>query len=160
MEKRILTLRYGKWLGILMGCIMYAVTSSVFTISVSAALAVVFGVSFWILLKREEIRQIGQNIAESIREAVQETWTGEQLIEIKRIRRGMIARVYLIGQKSRMERVQQAVSEKMSENPFRNYLWVMQMTQLKSREEVRKARDVLNRQLVQSNLDEAEKDSR
>jgi adenosylmethionine-8-amino-7-oxononanoate aminotransferase len=160
MEKRILTLRYGKWLGILMGCIMYAVTSSVFTISVSAALAVVFGVSFWILLKREEIRQIGQNIAESIREAVQETWTGEQLIEIKRIRRGMIARVYLIGQKSRMERVQQAVSEKMSENPFRNYLWVMQMTQLKSREEVRKARDVLNRQLVQSILDEAEKDSR
>jgi hypothetical protein len=160
MEKRILTLRYGKWLGILMGCIMYVVTSSVFTISVSAALAVVFGVSFWILLKREEIRQIGQNIAESIREAVQETWTGEQLIEIKRIRRGMIARVYLIGQKSRMERVQQAVSEKMSENPFRNYLWVMQMTQLKSREEVRKARDVLNRQLVQSILDEAEKDSR
>ena len=160
MEKRILTLRYGKWLGILMGCIMYAVTSSVFTISVSAALAVVFGVSFWILLKREEIRQIGQNIAESIREAVQETWTGEQLIEIKRIRRGRIARVYLIGQKSRMERVQQAVSEKMSENPFRNYLWVMQMTQLKSREEVRKARDVLNRQLVQSILDEAEKDSR
>ena len=160
MEKRILTLRYGKWLGILMGCIMYAVTSSVFTISVSAALAVVFGVSFWILLKREEIRQIGQNIAESIREAVQETWTGEQLIEIKRIRRGIIARVYLIGQKSRMERVQQAVSEKMSENPFRNYLWVMQMTQLKSREEVRKARDVLNRQLVQSILDEAEKDSR
>ena len=160
MEKRILTLRYGKWLGILMGCIMYAVTSSVFTISVSAALAVVFGVSFWILLKREEIRQIGQNIAESIREAVQETWTGEQLIEIKRIRRGMIARVYLIGQKSRMERVQQAVSEKMSENPFRNYLWVMQMTQLKSREEVRKARDVLNRQLVQSIMDEAEKDSR
>ena len=160
MEKRILTLRYGKWLGILMGCIMYAVTSSVFTISVSAALAVVFGVSFWILLKREETRQIGQNIAESIREAVQETWTGEQLIEIKRIRRGMIARVYLIGQKSRMERVQQAVSEKMSENPFRNYLWVMQMTQLKSREEVRKARDVLNRQLVQSILDEAEKDSR
>ena len=160
MEKRILTLRYGKWLGILMGCIMYAVTSSVFTISVSAALAVVFGVSFWILLKREEIRQIGQNIAESIREAVQETWTGEQLIEIKRIRRGMIARVYLIGQKSRMERVQQAVSEKMSENPFRNYLWVMQMTQLKSREEVRKARDVLNRQMVQSILDEAEKDSR
>lgn len=160
MEKRILTLRYGKWLGILMGCIMYAVTSSVFTISVSAALAVVFGVSFWILLKREEIRQIGQNIAESIREAVQETWTGEQLIEIKRIRRGMIARVYLIGQKSRMEKVQQAVSEKMSENPFRNYLWVMQMTQLKSREEVRKARDVLNRQLVQSILDEAEKDSR
>ena len=160
MEKRILTLRYGKWLGILMGCIMYAVTSSVFTISVSAALAVVFGVSFWILLKREEIRQIGQNIAESIREAVQETWTGEQLIEIKRIRRGMIARVYLIGQKSRMERVQQAVSEKMSENPFRNYLWVMQMTQLKSREEVRKARDVLNRQLVQSILDDAEKDSR
>ena len=142
-----------------MGCIMYSVTSSVFTISVSAALAVVFSVSFWILLKREEIRQIVQNIAESIREAVQETWTGEQLIEIKRIRRGMIARVYLIGQKSRMERVQQAVSEKMSENPFRNYLWVMQMTQLKSREEVRKARDVLNRQLVQSILDEAEKDS-
>lgn len=160
MERRILTLRYGKWFGILMGCIMYAGTSSVFSTSVSAVLAVVFGISFWVLLKREELRQIGQGIAESIREAVQESWNGEHFIEIKRIRKGMIARIYLIGPKARIERVQRAVSDKLSENPFRNYLWVMQMTQLKSRDEVKSARDVLNRQLLQSILDDAEKDSR
>ncbi len=157
MEKRILTLKIGKWLGVLIGFIMYIGTSSAFTGPVSAALGAAFGIAFWVLLKKEEIRQIGHEIALTIREAVRDSWDGEHFIEIKRIRRGMIARVYLIGSRERLERVRKAVGARLSEDTYADQVWIMQMTNLKSRNDLKAARDVLNRQLVNSILEEAEK---
>jgi hypothetical protein len=158
MERRILTLRYGKWLGILLACIMFAGTAGAFPLSVSAAISAVFGAGFWILVKREEVRQIGRDLAVSIKEAVEESWSGEHFIEIKRIRRGMIARIYLIGPRERMENVQRAVGARLQENVFRDYLWVMQMTSMKSREDLKTARKILNRQLIHSLVEQGEKD--
>lgn len=157
MECKIRTISLGKWFGIIPAVLVYYGTEGLISPPAAIALGLIFGVTFWLMLKHEEIRLIGTDIAEVIKEAVTESWSGDHLIEIKRVRSGLIARIYLIGPSERLENVKNAIGEHLSGNRFRKHLWVMQMTSLKSRNDIEGAQKALNRQLMDSIMEQARK---
>ena len=117
--------------------------------SISAIiLGVIAAGAFWVLMKREETRLLGQNIAMSIREAIDNTADVDNFIEIKRMKNGIIARVYLINAKESAAAVQRAIKKSIDESSFKKYIWVMQMTDMASKNDLVNTQRILNDQLL------------
>ena len=148
MEKTIKTIGIGKWLCFPLGYVMYYFTSSSFGYVISIILSLIATVAFWFLMRREETRLIGHDIAMSIRDAINETANVENFIEIKRMKSGIIARVYLINAKESAAAIQKAIKKKIDASKMKKYLWVMQMTDIGSRDELAQTQKILNDQLL------------
>lgn len=126
---------------------MFYFTSQSFGNIIAIILGVIAMVVFWALMRREETRLIGQNIAIAIRNAIKATADVENFIEIKRVKSGIIARVYLINAKDSVAAVQKAVKRAIDASKMKKYLWVMQLTDIASRDELAQTQKILNDQL-------------
>jgi hypothetical protein len=149
MEKTVKIVGISKWLCFPMGYVMYYFTFSSFGLAAAIVLAVIATVAFWLILRREETRLIGQNIAMSIRAAIDETANVDNFIEIKRMKSGIIARVYLINARESAAAVQNAIKRRIDESSFKKYLWVMQLTDMASRNDLAQTQKILNDQLLE-----------
>lgn len=107
---------------------------------------------FWMLMVNEKSRLIGATIANEIQEAITETTEAESIIEIKRMRSGIIARVYLICSRDKAALVNRAVARRMEQCVFKKYLWVMQLTNMAGRGDLREMQRILNEQLLEELL--------
>lgn len=152
MEKTVKIIGALKWFCFLPGLVMYACTEGSFGYTVAAVLGGIAAGSFWMLMVNEKSRIIGAEIASEIRAAITETTEAESIIEIKRMRSGIIARVYLICSKEKAVMVTRAVARRMEQCEFRQYLWVMQMTNMAGRGDLREMQHILNEQLLEELL--------
>lgn len=149
MEKTVNIIGKLKWLSPLLGLIMYACTVDSFGELPSAVAGGVACGAFWMLMVSEKSRLIGATIASEIREAITETTEAESIIEIKRLRSGIIARVYLIGGRDKAAMVNRAVARRMEQCTFKKYLWVMQLTNMSGKGDLRETQRMLNEQLIE-----------
>ncbi|MGN0659991.1 MAG: hypothetical protein ACI4LA_10365 [Emergencia sp.] len=152
MEKTVRIIEYLKWLCLPLGGIMYLGTYRSFGTAAGCFLGAAAGAAFWILMRSERSRLIGQTIASEIKEAILSAANVESLIEIKRLKSGIIARVYLINAREKASDVQNAVARRMENCTFKKYLWVMQLTDMPGREALRETQRMLNDQLVEELL--------
>ena len=132
----------------LLGAVMWYFTRDSFGSIIAICLGVAATVSFWLLMRKEETRLIGQNIAMSIREAINETAQIESFIEIKKMKGGIIARVYLINAREMAATVQRAIKNKIDGSIFKKYILVMQMTDMASKDDLASTQRFLNDQLL------------
>ncbi|MGC2872231.1 hypothetical protein ACPW7J_05910 [Ihubacter sp. rT4E-8] len=158
MEKIVRVIEKLKWISPLLGMIMYACTAESFGKILSAVLGGVACGAFWILMVNEKSRLIGATIASEIKEAITETTQAESIIEIKRMRSGIIARVYLIGARDKAVLVNRAVARRMEQCAFKKYLWVMQLTNMSGKSDLRKTQRMLNEQLIEELLKNRKED--
>ena len=112
-------------------------------------LAVVAAVSFWVMMRSEQTRLIGQTIAKEIKEAISETGNVESYIEIKRLKSGIIARVYLINGRDKVSAVHRAITRRLEECTFKKYLWIMQLTDMPGKGALKETQRMLNDQLLE-----------
>lgn len=148
MEKTVKIIGIAKWLCFPLGYIMYFFTNESFGRWTAVWLAVLATVSFWALMRSEQARLIGQSIAQDIRDAISETANVESLIEIKRLKSGIIARVYLINAREKVTDIHRAIANKMEECTFRKYLWIMQLTDMPGKGALEETQKMLNDQLL------------
>ena len=89
-------------------------------------------------------------IAKEIREAIHRFGQIENYIEIKKANRtGIIARIYLINAGAKVSEINQAVKNRLESSVFKGRIWILQMTDIGSREELNETRQVLDRQLLE-----------
>lgn len=149
MEKTVKIIGWLKWLSFFFGYIMYVFTADSFGEFAAVLLAAAAAVSFWILISREKARLIGQTIAGEIRAAISEADRNvENFIEIKRLRSGIIARIYLIGAEDKVTLIHKAVARRMENCSLKKYLWVLQMTDMPQKSALPETRKILNEQLI------------
>lgn len=158
MEKIVNVIGKLKWLSFLPGLVMYAGTAYSFGELPAALLGGVACGTFWSLMVSERSRLIGATIADEIREAITETTEAESIIEIKRLKSGIIARVYLIGGRDKAAQVNRAVARKMEQCTFKKYLWVMQLTNMSGKGDLRETQRMLNEQLIEELLKKRRED--
>lgn len=149
MEKTVKIIGMTKWLCFLLGFVMFFFTQDSFGSIVAAILAVVATVSFWAMMRNEETRLIGQTIAKEIKDAISETGNVESYIEIKRLKSGIIARVYLINAKEKVTEVHRAITRRLEECTFKKYLWIMQLTDMPGKGALKETQRMLNDQLLE-----------
>lgn len=152
MEKTVNIIGALRWICFLPGLVMYACTAGSFGDTAGAVLGGIAAAAFWILMVNEKSRLIGATIADEIQAAILETTEAESIIEIKRMRSGIIARVYLICGKEKAAVVHRAVARRMERCVFRQYLWVMQLTNMAGRGELQEMQHILNEQLLEELL--------
>lgn len=166
MEKKVRMLSAMKWLGFPLGFIMYFGTVDAFGDVISSLLCGIATLSFWFLVRRECNRVIGQSIADEIRDAIKGAGAFESIIEIKRASGGIIARVYLIGAREKVNLIRSSISNKFEHSSLRKYLWIMQLTDMPSKDYLKATQKKLNDQLmeelmeIQRNTREARRNNR
>ncbi len=149
MEKTVKIISISKWLCFPLGCIMFFCTQESFGSIISAILAIIAAVSFWLMMRSEQTRLIGQTIAREIKEAISETGNVESYIEIKRLKSGIIARVYLINGRDKVSAVHRAITNRLDECTFKKYLWIMQLTDMPGKGALKATQRMLNDQLLE-----------
>ena len=148
MEKAVKIIGMMKWLGLPLGYIMLFATRESFGDIAGICLGTIAAVSFWILMQKEQSRIIGQTIAREIKEAISSAGNVDSFIEIKRMRGGIIARVYLINAKERAMAIHSAIARRIEQCDLKKYLWVMQMTDMPEAASLREMQKKLNEQLI------------
>ena len=86
------------------------------------------------------------------KEAISIAGNIESFIEIKRMRSGIIARVYLINAKERAAAVHKSISRRIEQCDLKKYLWVMQMTDMPAASSLSEMQKKLNEQLIEELL--------
>ena len=73
----------------------------------------------------------------------------ESYIEIKRLKSGIIARVYLINGRDKVSAVHRAITRRLEECTFKKYLWIMQLTDMPGKGALKETQRMLNDQLLE-----------
>lgn len=149
MEKKIKIIKFIKWICFPMGYLMYFLTADSFGDIIAVILGVAATVGFWALMRGEETRIIGQTLAVEIKEAITSAGNVESFIEIKRIKSGIIARVYLINAREKLNEIHRAITGKLEGSSCKKYLWIMQLTDMPGRGALKETQQILNAQLVE-----------
>ncbi len=149
MEKQIKAIGLAKWLCIPLGCIMYYGTVNSFGHFAACLLCLMATAAFFKLMRGEQGRLIGESIADDIRAAIKEVGNVESFIEIKRLKSGILARVYLVNAREKAIFVHKSITRKLDGCAMKKYLWVMQLTDMPDREDFKETQRRLNDQLLE-----------
>lgn len=153
-ENQVKLIGYGRWLAIPLGYIMYYGTAYSFGSDIALFLGIVAMISFWVLMRGEQSRLIGQTIADVIKAAISEFGNVESLVEVKRMRSGIIARIYLVNTREKAVLIHRAITRKLDECSMKKYLWVMQLTDMPGMSAFKETRDRLDEQLIEELLNQ------
>ncbi|MEF9921774.1 MAG: hypothetical protein RR313_10300 [Anaerovoracaceae bacterium] len=148
-EKLIKYINIIKMFSFVFGYIMFFVASNSFGDVAGVVLGVVATVGFWWIIRNEQTRLIGESIASEIKMAISEEGNIDNFIEIKRIKKGLIARVYLVNARERSAIVHKAIAYKLERSKYKKYLWVMQLTDMTSEEDLGATQKLLNSELIE-----------
>lgn len=150
MEKTLMKLSMASWLSVPLGLIMYFGTADAFGDEIAIPLGIIAATAFILILRKSSDQIISEMIAREIREAIHRFGQIENYIEIKKANRtGIIARIYLINAGTRVAEINQAVRNRLESSIFKGRIWILQMTDIGSREELNETRQVLDRQLLE-----------
>ncbi len=141
-----------RWLSFPLGSIMYFFTRDSFGELIGIVLCVIAAAAFWLLVGSERSRLIGQTIVSEIRRAISETANVESYIEIKRMRSGIIARVYLINARDKAVMIHRSIARRLDDCALKEYLWIMQLTDIPGINAISETRKILNEQLIEELL--------
>jgi len=149
MERQVKAIGLAKWLCIPLGFIMYDGTVNSFGNIAASILCFAATAAFWMLMKGEQGRLIGEFIADDIRDAIKEVGNVESFIEIKRLKSGILARVYLVDAREKAAFVHKSITRKLDGCAMKKYLWVMQLTDMPGRDDFKETQQRLNEQLLE-----------
>lgn len=150
MEKTLMKLSMASWLSVPLGLIMYFGTADAFGDEIAIPLGIIATTAFILILRKSSDQIISEMIAKEIREAIHRFGQIENYIEIKKANRtGIIARIYLINAGAKVSEINQAVKNRLESSVFKGRIWILQMTDIGSREELNETRQVLDRQLLE-----------
>ena len=150
MEKTLMKLSMASWLSVPLGLIMYFGTADAFGDEIAIPLGIIAATAFILILRKSSDQIISEMIAKEIREAIHRFGQIENYIEIKKANRtGIIARIYLINAGAKVSEINQAVKNRLESSVFKGRIWILQMTDIGSREELNETRQVLDIQLLE-----------
>lgn len=146
-NKTITLVKIAKISSYLFGAIMFIFTYKSFGIPVASFLAVGFTYAFWRLTRKEEYRLIGEEIAMEIKAAIRKIDDLDSVVEIRQLKKGLIARVYLIDAKERIVLFQKAITKQLENCIYKNHIWAMQLTDMSRKEDFNDSRRFLDEEL-------------
>ena len=137
-----------KWLGLLLGLLMYYATAYAFGDIVSTILACIAATVFYVMCENERKSIVSRHVSDHLSEALTKIGQTESVFEVKAANMGMIIRVYLIRAGERAPACTKAVLDAIAESWYRSRVWVTQIVDLDRQEEIPEAQRALNEELL------------
>ncbi|MDD6042309.1 MAG: hypothetical protein PUB87_00975 [Eubacteriaceae bacterium] len=149
MDRTVKLLMLSRWLGLPLGIVMYLGTRTAFGEESAMMLGAIAAAVFVIIMRRGCTRVISEAIAGEIKEAISKVAKVESFIEMKGASRGLIARVYLVGAKEKITDINRMINSRLEDSVLRKHLWIMQLTDMDSRDDLKMTQERLNEQLIE-----------
>ena len=108
------------------------------------------GILKWLcfIMRTEQNSLMGREIVSVIRDSISGVAQMEYMVEIKKIRSGAIARVYLINAEEYMAKVKNGISAGLERSGLSGKVYALQLTNMRSRSELPAFQKLLNEQLI------------
>ena len=137
-----------KWLGAGFAVIMYLAVVNTFGEVPAIILGAVAGVSFFLICEKEKRNILCEHVSETIHAALEKIGQSDCIFEIKTMRPGLIIRVYLIKANEKVHLCNKAIIDTISRSWFRQQVWITQVVNINSEEDIDDAQRSLNEELL------------
>ena len=137
-----------KWLGLLLGLLMYYATAYAFGDIISTVLACIAATVFYVMCENERKSIVSRHVSDQLSQTLNRIGQTENVFEIKTANMGMIIRVYLIRAGERAPACTKAVLDAIAKSWYCSRVWVTQIVDLDRREEIPQAQQALNEELL------------
>lgn len=138
-----------KWMGMLMGIVMYYATVASFGSIVSTVLACIAAVAFYTICENERRRVVSGCVSKHLTEVLAGVGQSESFFEIRTSNVGMIIRIYLVGAGDRTALCARAATDAISRSWYNSKVWITQIADVKSEDEIPRLQKVLDEELIE-----------
>lgn len=139
-----------KWLGLLLGLIMYYATADAFGDIISMILACVAATAFYVMCNNEKKSIMATHVTNHLDEVLKNFGQRGSVFEIKASNTGMVVRVYLIGAGERAAACSKLILDTIANSWYRSRVWITQIVDLERKEDLPEAQRALNEELFNS----------
>ncbi len=150
VEKKMKLLSYIKWAGLALGLIMYFATVKAFGETWAIILGTIAACAFFFLCESGKRGVLCEHIVEDLQEAIDRLGKLDCIFEIKSVKIGLIVRVYFIKAGEMAPRYGKAILDVIAHSWYRSRIWITQLVDLDSEEELKEAALALNEELLQN----------
>lgn len=147
-EKNSRNLDRLKWFWCVPAALMFAGTQLTFGKVGAFGLAITFGIAFYLICSRASQFIICEDIVKDMRDTLDRMGQRENMFEVKGFGMGLVVRVYMIQAGRRMSECNKAVLEKLDRGWYKSHIWVTQIVDIESEDDVHQAQLVLNKALL------------
>ena len=148
VQKKVKLMKNLRWIGMLLGIIMYECTVISFGSLLATFLGVISALAFYYICDSEGRRTMCSFVADDLKDAVLAAGHSRCIVEIKAMNVGLITRVYLIGAGSRALRCNREVLERINKSWYKKAIWVTQILELEHESELEEAQEFLDDALL------------
>lgn len=149
VRKRADILGRVKWLGLFAGLVMYYATVKSFGDTISMVLACAAAVAFYYIFENERRSVISRCISEHLDAVLNKIGQRDSVFEIRNTGRHMIIRIYLIKARERAPLCSKAAMDAITKSWYRSKVWITQIVDLESHEEIPEAQKALDDELFE-----------
>ena len=111
-------------------------------------LGTVAGVAFIYICNHEKNSVMIEHVAMDIKNALQARGYKDSVVEIKYLRAGMLIRIYVIKAGENAIYCNGIVVQTIAESWYKEKVWITQLVDVETREEIESARDTLDEELI------------
>lgn len=138
-----------KWLGFFAGLVMYYATVYTFGNTISMILACVAALAFYCIFENERREIVSKCVTEHLDDVLTKIGQQESVFEIRNTGRQMIIRIYLIKARERAPLCSKAAIDAIAKSWYRSRVWITQIVDLNSQDEIPEAQRVLDDELFE-----------
>lgn len=160
VEKKMKLLSNIKWAGFALGIIMYFATANAFGETWATVLGTIAACAFFILCESGKRGVLCEHIVDDLQSAIEQLGKLDCVFEIKSMKVGLIVRVYFIKAGEMAPRYGKAVIEAIARSWYRPKVWITQLVDVDSEDEIKEAEMALNEELLHSLQDKKEKEKK
>ena len=136
-----------KWLGLLLGLVMYYGTVGAFGDVIAMILACVAATAFYIMCDKEKRSITISCVSKHLRGVLEDFGHTDNVLEIRSANSGLIVRVYLIGAGERAVACTKLILDTIAASWYHSRVWVTQVVDLQQRGEIPAAMRALDEEL-------------
>ena len=137
-----------KWMSIPLGLIMMGSVKDIIGIPAGLCCSIIAALVFYVMVNREQTRQAGLEFQSLVQAAKKKVGEIQSYVEVRKVRHGIIARVYIVGAKEQSSRLYGELVNGVEKSIIRDDIIAMQVADIKESASIGVARSRLNRQLM------------
>ena len=154
VEKKMKLLSNIKWAGFALGLLMDFATAQAFGEMWATVLGTIAACAFFLLCESGKRGVLCEHIVEDLQEAMDRLGKLDCIFEIKSVKVGLIVRVYFIKAGEMAPRYGKAILDAIAHSWYRPKVWITQLVDLDSEDELKEAELALNEELLQNLQDQ------
>lgn len=149
VKKNMTLLNRIKWLGLLLGAGMYFFVEPNLGVMWASALGAIAASAFVLICENASKTIMCEHVAFDLGAVLKARGFSRHSFEIKSLKTGLIIRIYLIRAGEKAVLCNSIIMERITQSWYKDMVWITQLVDLESEEDISEARDNLDDELIE-----------